>query len=59
MNAITLIQTLVLTEYSSTKLETAKYVLNELYNMKELKEAPFLTINRAIKIQKRTIKGLE
>ena len=58
MNALTLIQTLMFTKASETKLETATNVLAELKDMKKTKGMPFLTIRRAIKMQENLIKKL-
>jgi len=58
MNALTLIQTLMFTRASDTKLKTATNVLDELYDIKKNKKLPFLTIRRAIKMQERLIKNL-
>ena len=58
MNALTLIQTLMFTRASDTKLKTATNVLNELYDIKKNKQLPFLTIRRAIKMQERLINDL-
>jgi len=58
MNALTLIQTLMFTKASETKLETAINVLTELKDLKKNKELPFLTIRRAIKMQEKLIKTL-
>jgi len=58
MNALTLIQTLMFTKASDTKLETATNVLAELKDMKKTKGMPFLTIRRAIKMQENLIKKL-
>ena len=41
------------------KLQTAKNVLNDLYEIKENKKLPFLTIRRAIKLQKGLIERYE
>lgn len=41
------------------KLQTAKNVLNDLYEMKENKKLPFLTIRRAIKLQKGLVEKYE
>lgn len=53
-----LIQTLMFTKAGNTKLKTATNVLNELYKIKKNKRLPFLTIRRAIKIQKKLIKNI-
>ncbi len=58
MNALTLIQTLMFTKASGSKLETASNVLAELKVMRERKGMPFLTIRRAIKMQEKIIKNL-
>ena len=58
MNALTLIQTLMFTRASDTKLKTATNVLDELYGLRKNKKLPFLTIRRAIKMQERLIKNL-
>ena len=58
MYAMTLIQTLMLTRASDTKLKTATNVLTELYSIKKNKQLPFLTIRRAIKMQEKLIKTL-
>ena len=58
MNALTLIQTLMFTRASDTKLKTATNVLNDLYDIKKNKQLPFLTIRRAIKMQERLINDL-
>jgi hypothetical protein len=59
MNALTLIQTLMFTRASDTKLKTATNVLDELYDIKKNKKLPFLTIRRAIKMQERLINDLK
>jgi hypothetical protein len=59
MNATTLIQTLILTEYCSTKLETATNILERLNKMKKIKGMPFFAIRRAIKIQRNIINNLK
>ena len=58
MNALTLIQTLMFTRASDTKLKTATNVLDELYDLRKNKSLPFLTIRRAIKMQERLINDL-
>jgi len=59
MNATTLIQKLILTESGGNKLEIATNVLNELHNMKQLKEMPFFIVRRAIKIQSKIVEKLK
>ena len=58
MKALTLIQTLIFTRASDTKLKTAKNVLDELHELKRNKTLPFLTIRRAIKMQKKIVADL-
>lgn len=58
MTALTLIQTLMFTKASGTKLETATNVLGELKEMRTKKGMPFLTIRRAIKMQEKVIDKL-
>ena len=58
MKAFTLIQTLMFTRASDTKLKTATNVLTELKELKRNKSLPFLVIRRAIKMQERIIKDL-
>jgi len=58
MTAMTLIQTLMFTKATDSKLETATNVLAELKEMKKTKGMPFLTIRRAIKMQENLIKNL-
>jgi len=56
MGAIYLLKNIIVTEPALTKLEAEQNVLNELHRMKRFKEAHFLTINRAIRIQKKRVK---
>jgi hypothetical protein len=56
MGAIYLLNNIVVTEPAMSKLEAEQHVLNELHRMKRFKEASFLTIRRAIKIQKKRVK---
>ena len=58
MTALTLIQTLMFTRASDTKLKTATNVLTELHDLKKNKSLPFLTIRRAIKMQERLLTDL-
>ncbi len=58
MTALTLIQTLMFTRASDTKLKTATNVLTELHDLKKNKSLPFLTIRRAIKMQERLVTDL-
>jgi hypothetical protein len=57
--AVQIIQTLTFSKASSCKLETATNVLNELYVMKRNRKLPFLTIRRAIKMQKHVVNDLK
>jgi len=59
MSALILIKTLMVTGASDTKLKTATNVLNNLYEIKKNMDLPFLTIRRAIKMQKKLIKNLK
>jgi len=58
MKALTLIQTLMFTRASDTKLKTATNVLEELKELRKNKTLPFLAIRRAIKMQEQLIKTL-
>ena len=61
MGAVYLLKNLIVLEPAMNKLEAAQNVLNELYTMKlrkkqkMLKGVPYMTINRAIRIQKRVV----
>jgi hypothetical protein len=57
--AVQIIQTLMFSKATSSKLETATNVLNELYVMKRNKELPYLAIRRAIKMQKNIVDDLK
>ena len=59
MSALILIKTLMITRASDTKLKTATNVLNDLYEIKKNMDLPFLTIRRAIKMQKKLIKNIK
>jgi len=59
MNTLILIQTLMFTKASDTKLKTATNVLNELQDIKKNKKLPFLAIRRAIKMQESIINNLK
>ena len=59
MSALILIKTLMVTRASDTKLKTATNVLNDLYDIKKNMDLPFLTIRRAIKMQKKLIKNIK
>jgi len=59
MSALILIKTLMITGASDTKLKTATNVLNNLYEIKKNMDLPFLTIRRAIKMQKKLIKNIK
>ena len=59
MSALILIKTLMVTRASDTKLKTATNVLNDLYEIKKNMDLPFLTIRRAIKMQKKLIKNIK
>jgi len=59
MSALILIKTLMVTRASDTKLKTATNVLNNLYEIKKNMDLPFLTIRRAIKMQKKLIKNIK
>ena len=65
MGAIYLLKNLIVLEPAMNKLEAAQNVLHELHSMKNLKKrkmlkgVPFLTINRAIRIQSRVIKNID
>ena len=58
MNATTIIQTLMFSKASDSKLKTATNVLVELNTIQKNKKLPFLTIRRAIKMQEKLIKTL-
>jgi len=58
MNATTIIQTLMFSKASDSKLKTATNVLVELKTIQKNKKLPFLTIRRAIKMQEKLIKTL-
>ena len=45
-------------EPALTRLEAEQNILHELHRMKRFREASFIAINRAIRIQKRRIKKL-
>ena len=49
----------MITGASDTKLKTATNVLNDLYEIKKNMDLPFLTIRRAIKMQKKLIKNIK
>ena len=65
MGAIYLLKNLIVLEPAMNKLEAAQNVLNELETMKlrkkqkMLKGVPYMTINRAMRIQKRVIKNID
>jgi len=46
------------TEPALTTLEAEQNILNELHRMKRFREAPFISINRAIRMQRRKIKKI-
>lgn len=63
MGAVYLLKNLIVTEPAMNKMEAAQNVLNELHAMKNLRKrkkiaVPYMTINRAIRIQERLIKKL-
>lgn len=63
MGAVYLLKTLIICEPAMDKLEAAQNVMNELQTMKRLRKSkkiavPYMTINRAIRIQERLIKNL-
>ena len=64
MGAVYLLKNLIVLEPAMNKLEAAQNVLNELYSMKNkkkqkmLKGVPYMTINRAIRIQKKIVKNV-
>ena len=57
--ALQIIQTLMFSKATSSKLETATNVLNELYVLKSNKTLPYLAIRRAIKMQKNIVSDLK
>ena len=64
MGAIYLLKNLIVVEPAMNKLEAAQNVLHELEVMKlrkkqkMLKGVPYMTINRAIRIQKRVVNSV-
>ena len=58
MGAIYLINNLVVLEPALSTLEAQQNILNELLRVKRFKQAPYLTIRRAINIQRRRINKL-
>jgi len=64
MGAIYLLKNLIVLEPAMNKLEAAQNVLNELHRMKALKKrkmlkgVPYMTINRAIRIQRKVVKSV-
>lgn len=53
--AIDLLNNICVTEPVFTKGESEQFILDELFKMKRFKQAPYLTIRRAIQIQKRRL----